>query len=123
MYRNYRYIGIPMLDGVSLDQMRAFIAAADEGSFSAAARKLRRAQSVVSELVSGLEGQIGVTLFDRSGRYPVLTPEGTALLAEARVVAAGVDSLKARAKGIAAGLEPGLGVGGGVVVSLIALNP
>ena len=41
-----------MLDGVSLDQMRAFIAAVDEGSFSAGARKLHRAQSVVSELVS-----------------------------------------------------------------------
>jgi DNA-binding transcriptional LysR family regulator len=99
-----------MLDGVSLDQMRAFIAAAEEGSFSAAARKLRRAQSVISALVSGLEGQIGVTLFDRSGRYPVLTAEGAVLLADARAVAAGIDSLKARAKGIAAGLEPELAV-------------
>ena len=35
-----------MLDGVSLDQLRTFIAAADEGSFSAAGRRLRRAQSV-----------------------------------------------------------------------------
>ena len=34
-----------MLDGVSLDQLRTFIAAADEGSFSAAGRRLRRAQS------------------------------------------------------------------------------
>jgi DNA-binding transcriptional LysR family regulator len=33
-----------MLDGVSFDQLRAFIAAVDEGSFSAAARKLYRAQ-------------------------------------------------------------------------------
>jgi len=49
-----------MLDGVSLGQLRAFIASVDEGSFSAAARKLRRAQSVVSDLVSGLGAQIGV---------------------------------------------------------------
>jgi DNA-binding transcriptional LysR family regulator len=54
-----------MLDGVSLDQLRAFIAAVDEGSFSAGARRLRRAQSAVSELVSNLEAQIGVVLFDR----------------------------------------------------------
>ena len=54
-----------MLDGVTIDQLRGFIAAVDEGSFSAAARKLRRAQSAVSELVSGLEDQMGVTLFDR----------------------------------------------------------
>ena len=52
-----------MLDGVSLDQLRAFIAAVDEGSFSAGARKLHRAQSAVSELVSNLEAQIGVMLF------------------------------------------------------------
>ena len=59
-----------MLDSVSLDQLRTFIAAVDEGSFSAASRKLRRAQSVVSETVSNLEDQIGVLLFDRSGRSP-----------------------------------------------------
>jgi DNA-binding transcriptional LysR family regulator len=99
-----------MLDGVSLDQLRAFIASADEGSFSAAARKLRRAQSVISELVSNLEGQIGVTLFDRSGRYPALTPEGLVLLADARAIASGLDTMKARAKGMASGLEPELSV-------------
>jgi DNA-binding transcriptional LysR family regulator len=94
-----------MLDGVSLDQLRAFIAAVDEGSFSAGARKLRRAQSAISELVSNLEGQIGIALFDRSARYPKLTPAGTLLLSDARSVVANVDHLKARAKGIAGGLE------------------
>src|SRR5471032_2253491 len=101
-------MGNRMLDGVSLDQLRAFIASVDEGSFSAAARRLRRAQSVVSELVSSLEGQIGVTLFDRSGRYPALTPQGTVLLADARSIASGLDFMKARARGMAAGLEPEL---------------
>ncbi|HEX3950365.1 MAG TPA: LysR family transcriptional regulator [Steroidobacteraceae bacterium] len=94
-----------MLDGVSLDQLRAFIAAVDEGSFSAGARRLRRAQSAVSELVSNLEAQVGVTLFDRSARYPKLTDAGVLLLADARTIIANVDLLKARAKGIAGGLE------------------
>jgi DNA-binding transcriptional LysR family regulator len=94
-----------VLDGVSLDQLRAFIAAVDEGSFSAGARKLRRAQSAVSELVSNLEAQIGVVLFDRSERYPKLTPAGVLLVADARNVLANVDVLKARAKGISGGLE------------------
>src|SRR5580692_12084638 len=94
-----------MLDGVSLDQLRAFIAAVDEGSFSAGARRLRRAQSAVSELVSNLEAQIGVVLFDRSERYPKLTPAGVLLVADARSVVANVDLLKARAKGISGGLE------------------
>src|ERR1700735_1311454 len=46
-----------MLDGVSLDQLRAFIAAADEGSFSAAARKLRRAQAGGTPTMANLGGQ------------------------------------------------------------------
>src|SRR6476661_7243411 len=91
-------------------RLRTFIAAVDEGSFSAAARKLLRAQSVVSETVSNLEDQIGVPLFDRSGRYPKLTPEGVVLLADARNIITGVDLLKARAKGMATGLEPELSV-------------
>jgi DNA-binding transcriptional LysR family regulator len=59
----------------------------------------------VSELVSNLEAQIGVVLFDRSARYPKLTPAGVLLVADARSVVANVDLLKARAKGIAGGLE------------------
>ena len=62
-----------MLDAVTLDQLRTFIAAADEDSFSAVGRKLRRAQSVVSQTLAKLEGQFGVKLFDRTRRRPVLT--------------------------------------------------
>ncbi|TXN27665.1 LysR family transcriptional regulator [Methylobacterium sp. WL19] len=97
-----------MLDGLSLDQLRIFEAAVDEGSFSAAARKLRRTQSAVSETMANLEAQLGVALFDRSARYPRLTTEGAVLLADARAIVAGVNGLKARAKGIAGGLEPEL---------------
>jgi len=73
-----------MLDGVSLDQLRTFIAVAEEGNFSAAGRRLRRAQSVVSQTLANLEGQIGVKLFERSGRGATLTDQGHALLARAR---------------------------------------
>ena len=99
-----------MLDAVSLDQLRTFIAAADEGSFSAAGRKLRRAQSVVSHTLANLEGRIEVQLFDRSGRYPRLTEQGAALLAQARLVVGGMDGFKSRARAIADGLEPELSV-------------
>ena len=99
-----------MLERVSLDQLRIFIAAADEGSFSAAGRRLPRAQSVVSQTLANLEGQLGVKLFDRSARMPVLTDQGRALLVDARAVAGDVDLLKARAKRLAGGLEPELSV-------------
>jgi DNA-binding transcriptional LysR family regulator len=97
-----------MLDAVTLDQLRTFIAAAEEGSFSAAGRKLRRAQSVVSQTLANLEGQLGVPLFDRSGRYPRLTDAGRALLQEARAVADHMDSFKAHAHSMHEGLEPEL---------------
>src|SRR6202163_1725223 len=99
-----------MLDGVSLDQLRTFIAAAEEGNFSAAGRRLARAQSVVSQTLANLEGQIGVKLFDRSARFPVLTDQGRALLADARTAAGNVDLLMAQAKSLAGGLEPELSV-------------
>ena len=107
-----------MFDGVSLDQLRTFIAAADEGSFSAAGRRLRRAQSVVSQTLANLEGQLGVKLFDRGARFPMLTDEGRALLASARAVAGDVDLFKARAKSLAGGLEPELSVAVDVVFPL-----
>src|SRR6266496_1724887 len=111
-----------MLDGVSLDQLRTFIAAADEGSFSAGGRRLRRAQSVVSQTLANLETQLGVKLFDRSSRSPVLTKQGVALLAEARAVVGGMDVFKARAKGLSDGLEPELSVVVDVVFPLERLT-
>jgi DNA-binding transcriptional LysR family regulator len=111
-----------MLDGVSLDQLRTFIAAADEGSFSAGGRRLRRAQSVVSQTLANLEAQLGVKLFDRSRRSPVLTSQGVALLAEARAVVSGMDAFKARAKGLSDGLESELSVVVDVVFPLEELT-
>ncbi|GMB83634.1 LysR family transcriptional regulator [Shinella zoogloeoides] len=71
---------------VSLDQLDAFVAAAEQGSFSAAARHLRKAQSAVSLLVSSLEDDIGVKLFSRATRNPTLTEAGRRLLPEARLI-------------------------------------
>jgi DNA-binding transcriptional LysR family regulator len=99
-----------MLDAVTLDQLRTFIAAAEEGSFSAAGRKLRRAQSVVSQTLANLEGQLGVRLFDRSGRYPRLTEQGLTLLHDARAVGSHMDSFKAHAYSMREGLEPEVSV-------------
>jgi DNA-binding transcriptional LysR family regulator len=111
-----------MLDAVTLDQLRTFIAAADEGSFSAAALKLRRAQSVVSQTLANLEGQFGVKLFDRARRRPVLTAQGQALLAHARTVAGDVDRLKALAKHLAGGLEPELSIAVDVMFPIATLT-
>jgi DNA-binding transcriptional LysR family regulator len=111
-----------MLDGVTLDQLRTFIGAVDEGSFSAAGRKLRRAQSVVSQTLANLEAQLGLKLFDRSARYPRLTDEGRSLLADARALADNIDGFKARAHAMREGLEPELSVAMEVMYPMQALT-
>jgi len=99
-----------MLEDLSVEQLKIFIAAAELGNFSAAGRRLGRAQSVVSQAVAGLEGRLRIKLFEREGRYPHLTAAGKVLLADARAVVAGVEALKARARGMAGGLEAELAV-------------
>ena len=99
-----------MLDAVTLDQMRAFVAIAETGSFRAAAGRLSRVQSAVSHAIGNLEAQLGVTLFDRSGRRPTLTPEGQALLADVRAILLKVDAMRGRARGLGEGLELGLAI-------------
>jgi DNA-binding transcriptional LysR family regulator len=111
-----------MLGAVSLDQLRVFIAAAEEGSFSAAGRKLRRAQSLVSQTVANLENQLNVKLFDRAGKYPRLTAAGQTLLHEAKEVVGGMDGFKARARTMAEGLEPELSVVIDVIYPMAALT-
>ena len=71
---------------VSLDQLEAFVASAERGSFSAAARHLRKAQSAISLLVSTLEDDLGTKLFSRASRNPTLTEAGKRLLPEAKLL-------------------------------------
>ena len=90
----------------SLDQLRIFLAVAEEGSFGAAARKIGRAVSAVSYGIAQMEAQLGVALFEREGsRKPVLTEEGRGLLTEAKAIADGIDQLLAKTQSLHAGLE------------------
>jgi DNA-binding transcriptional LysR family regulator len=91
---------------LTLDQLRVFLSVVEEGSFSGAARKLRRAQSAVSYGVATLERQLGVQLFDRAGRTPAPSEAGQALLAQARAIVLDADDLAASAQRMHEGLEP-----------------
>ncbi|PKH88962.1 LysR family transcriptional regulator [Colwellia sp. Bg11-28] len=70
----------------SIEQLQAFITTVETGSFSAAARRLNKVQSVVSQHVINLEVDCNTLLFDRSGRYPALTEAGEKLLPHAQAV-------------------------------------
>ncbi len=97
-----------MLDTMTLDQLRALEAVAETGSFSAAARRLGRVQSAVSQAIQALEVSLGVALFDRSGKVPQLNDTGRVVLEDARNLLRGAEALKARAESIAGELEPEL---------------
>ena len=104
-------VDMPALGTPTLDQLRVFLAVAEAGSFSAAARQLNRRQSVISYTIANLEQQLGgLQLFDRGRRRPVLTEAGPPILAEARKLTLGADGLRARAGGLLAGLEAELAV-------------
>lgn len=91
-----------------MDQLRIFVAAADDASFSAAGRRLNRAQSAISHSIANLEGQLGIQLFDWSEKFPRLTLEGRALLTLARRIVQSVEALKVHTHDMAGGLEPEL---------------
>ncbi|MCF6450814.1 LysR family transcriptional regulator [Vibrio sp. MMG022] len=64
----------------SFEQLKIFVTVCETGSFSAAARKLKRAQSGVSQSVANLEIAINQELFNREKNTPTLTDSGRALL-------------------------------------------
>ncbi len=99
-----------MIGSLTLDQLRVLVTIADLGSFSAAARRLRRVQSAVSQTVATLESAQGVILFDRSGHRPQLTEVGRALVGQARLVLASASRFEAVAAGTREGVEPELAV-------------
>lgn len=69
---------------MTIAQLRAFLAACDLGSFTAAARELEISQASMSELISRLEEELGLPLFVRGGRRLILTSAADELLPHAR---------------------------------------
>ena len=95
----------------TLDQLQVLLAIEETGSFSAAGRKLNRAQSVISYTIANLEAQLGLKLFARDGtREPKLTAEGKAMLPDARRMLGVLQDIRSRAEGLKQGLEAELSI-------------
>lgn len=71
---------------LTLKQVRAFLAVAQAGSFTAAARRLHLTQSAVSVLITELEAVFGLRLFHRTTRMVQLTEAGREFLPVAQHV-------------------------------------
>src|SRR5258708_18961001 len=69
----------------SVDQLLVLLTVVEEGSFTGAAKRLRRATSPISYAIDTPEAQLGLTLFDRgTTRKPELTHVGEAIVSEAQ---------------------------------------
>ncbi|MCB1470849.1 MAG: LysR family transcriptional regulator [Rhizobiaceae bacterium] len=78
------------------DKLRVFHAAAEAGSFTHAAEKLRLSQSAISRQVSALEADVGVSLFHRHARGLVLTEQGEILFRTAHDVLMKLENVKSQ---------------------------
>lgn len=91
------------LDGVTLDQIRVLVSVADEGGFSAAARRLGRVQSAVSQSMASLEVMVGYKIWDRSERTISLTERGRVLLVAGRAVLGEVERMRETSEALRTG--------------------
>ncbi|HEY8648288.1 MAG TPA: LysR family transcriptional regulator [Candidatus Limnocylindria bacterium] len=106
---------------MELQQLRYFVAIADTGTFTAAAKDLHVAQPSVSKQVRKLEAELGASLLERRKAGITLTDAGAILLPWARRVLADVDGARAEVAGLAS-LERGrLSVGATPSLSTVLL--
>ena len=71
---------------MTLQQLGYVVAISEEGSFNKAAERLYISQPSLSEAIKELEKELGLTLFNRTGRGTTLTADGSVFLPYARSV-------------------------------------
>ncbi|WP_419799043.1 MAG: LysR family transcriptional regulator [Terasakiella sp.] len=87
------------------NQMRAFLVAAQEGSFTAASKALGVTQPTVGRQVTALEEHLGITLFERMGRTLELTQTGVDLLQHVQAMGEAAAQISLTASGQSQSIE------------------
>ncbi|MCO4763107.1 MAG: LysR family transcriptional regulator [Myxococcales bacterium] len=101
--------------------LRSFLAVAEQGSLSAAARTLSSSQPTLGRHISELEERVGVGLFARHPRGLRLTDEGARLFERAVTVREGVDAFARRASGMDPGIDGTVRISASEVVAISVL--
>ena len=94
---------------VELKQLKNFLAVAEDGGISAAARRLGLTQPALSRQIKALEEDLGVVLLDRGARSFVLTPAAVTLVADSRKLLEYCDAMTRRVRAAACGLPLRIG--------------
>ena len=105
------------------NQARAFLATAQEGSLSAAARVLGQTQPTLGRQVSALEEQLGVVLFERIGRSLELTPSGHELLDHVKDMGEAASRMSLTASGQSQAIEGAVRITASDVMAAYTLMP
>lgn len=105
------------------NHVRAFLATADGGSFSAAGRALGIAQPTIGRQIAALERELGVSLFERAGQGVALTPTGVELLEHVRSMAESADRVARVAQGQSLALDGPVSVTASEVIATYLLPP
>ena len=105
------------------NQARAFLATAEEGSLSAAARALGLTQPTLGRQVAALEAELGVTLFERVGRSLSLTGSGIDLLEHFRAMGEAAGRISLAASGQSQAIEGQVRVTASDMVATYHLPP
>jgi LysR family transcriptional regulator, benzoate and cis,cis-muconate-responsive activator of ben and cat genes len=94
-----------MLTGMELRQLRYFVAVAEEGNISRAAKAIFLTQPALSRQIKALEDEIGQCLLERQAHSIRLTPVGETLLREARELLQHADQALERVRATGRGLR------------------
>jgi len=105
------------------NQARAFLATAEEGSLSAAARVLGLTQPTLGRQVAALENELGVMLFERVGRSLTLTGSGLELLDHVRAMAEAANRVSLAASGQSQIIEGQVRITASDLMSAYSLPP
>jgi len=103
------------------NQARAFLATAEHGSLSAAARELGQTQPTIGRQVTALEQSLGVALFDRAGRGLILTDAGRELLTHVKEMADAAARIPLTASGQSQALRGTVSITASEIFSMVLL--
>ncbi len=103
--------------------IKAFLATAESGSLSAAAKVLKTSQPTIGRQIAALESDLKIALFERSGRGPELTPGGIELLAHVREMRDAANRFSLAAAGKAETIKGSIAITANEVTAAFILPP